>query len=155
MEAAILRRRIFSHALPLVAALLVPTAARAECFLMTAQYVLSSPTIEIVFSGPVVEIARTADVGYRATFDVDTVWKGVVPRRFELYVWELAPEMPRFERGQRYVVSARHLTDRRARDGVGIGASDVVYTPTMCSGSFVPKIEIDLGRGYAPISPAR
>jgi hypothetical protein len=134
--------------------LLLPARARAECFVLTGPFVMGAPTIELVFSGRVVDIARTAELGYRATFDVDGVWKGTVPRRFDLYVWELAPESPRFEKGQRYVALANHMSDQRARAGVGLGASDIVaFTPTTCSGAVAREIESQLGPGYPPKDP--
>src|SRR5579871_5272558 len=91
------------------ASLLTPLLAHAECIRIPARALMEEKHVELVFSGTVVEIARTADLGYRATFDVDRVWKGSVSRRIDLYVWELAPEIPRFESGRRYVAVARQL----------------------------------------------
>jgi hypothetical protein len=79
-------------------AVFAPSSTHAECFSLTAQHVLSSPGSDIVFSGRVVAIARTGELGYRATFDVDRVWKGTAPRRLDLYAWERAAEMPRWRR---------------------------------------------------------
>jgi hypothetical protein len=58
---------------------------------------MQESVFELVFSGTVAEVTRTSEVGYRATFDVDRVWKGPVSRRIDLYLWELPPEGPRFE----------------------------------------------------------
>jgi len=91
------------------------------------------PTVELVFSGTAVEITRTADLGYRATFDVDRVWKGTVPRRLDLYVWELQVEMNDVVRGRRYVVGATRLIEARERQGVGLAGTDTVgYTEIRC-----------------------
>jgi len=133
--------------------LLVPTPARAECIQRTAKMVMQYKGNELVFSGTVVQVTRTADLGYRATFEVDRVWKGSVPARFDLHVWELAPEIPRFELGRRYVVLAHRLIDSRARQGVGLGESDAIaFTPTQCSdpASLGPTIARDLGEGLPP-----
>ena len=130
---------------------IVPRPTHAECFTLTATFVMQESVAELVFSGTVVEITRTGDAGYRATFDVDRVWKGSVPRRFDLYVWELSAERPRFEAGHRYVALAQKLTDSRTREGVGLGQSDLVaYTPTQCSDSLAPDIAVGLGAGRPP-----
>src|SRR5688572_28161125 len=83
-----------------IMALLTPLPAGAECFVLTGKFVMAEKSIDLVFSGRVVETTRTAELGYRVTFDVARVWKGAVPKRFDVYVWELAPEMPRFDRGK-------------------------------------------------------
>jgi hypothetical protein len=122
---------------------------------MTAQYVLSSPGIEIVFSGRVVEIARIGDWGYRAAFIVDRVWKGTAPPRLDLYVWERSAEMPHWAKDQRAIVLAARLTNSEARRDVGIDANQVAFAPTQCSGNFVAHIEDDLGSGYPPTNPPK
>jgi hypothetical protein len=121
---------------------------------MTAQYVLSSPGVEIVFSGRVVEIARTGDWGYRATFDVDRVWKGTAPRRLDLYVCERAAEMPHWVKDQHAIVLAARLTRSEARRDFGIDANQIAFAPTQCTGNFVAHIGDDLGSGYPPTNPA-
>ena len=134
-----------------VAGILAPRLANAECFTLTAQYVMQNSFAELVFSGTVVEITRMGDVGYRATFDVDRVWKGSVSRRMDLYVWELSPEIPRFEAGHHYIAVAHKLTDSRTRAGVGLDQSDVVaFTPVQCSDSLSPDIARELGPGRPP-----
>ena len=50
-----------------------PASAYAECILATADLLLQRTSSEVVFSGTVVEVTRTADFGYRATFAVDRV----------------------------------------------------------------------------------
>ena len=133
--------------------LLVPMPARAECIQQTAKMVMQEKEHELVFSGTVVQLTRTADLGYRATFEVDRVWKGSVPARFDLHVWELAPEIPRFELGRRYVVLAHRLIDSHARQGVGLGQSDAIaFTPTQCSDPALlgPNLARDLGEGLPP-----
>ena len=81
------------------ASLLAPRSAHAECFTLTAPFVMRESVFELVFSGTVVEVTRTSELAYRATFDVDRVWKGSVAPRIDLYVWELSAEIPRFEAG--------------------------------------------------------
>ena len=60
-----------------VGSLLAASSTHAEC-ITPGEWWLREPTVELVFSGTAVEITRTADLGYRATFDVDRVWKGTV-----------------------------------------------------------------------------
>jgi hypothetical protein len=134
-----------------LSALLTASSAHAECFLLDAKFVMQDKLVELVFSGTVVDVVRTGEVGYRATFDVDRVWKGTVPRRFDLHVWELDPEIPRFEKGRHYVALAHRMDAARARQGVGLGGSDAVaFTPTHCSESLAPDIARDLGPGRPP-----
>src|SRR4051812_13965663 len=136
-----LRRMSFStSAIAIAVAVFARSSAHAECFSMTAQYVLSSPSIEIVFSGRVLEIARTGDLGYRATFDVDRVWKGTAPRRLDLYVWERAAEMPHWAKDQHAIVFAARLIGSEARRDIGIDANQIAFAPTQCSGNFVAHI---------------
>ena len=135
----------------LFALLLTSSPAPAECFVQTGKYVLAEPAIVLVFSGRVAEINRTADASYRATFEVDRVWKGSVPRRFDVYVWELAAEMPEFKKDQAYVVLAKPLTDPPVRQAVGLGETDRgAFTPTTCSGVLSPDIKRELGPGHRP-----
>jgi hypothetical protein len=108
-----------------VASLLAASSAHAEC-IAAGKWWLQEPTIELVFSGTAVEITRTAELGYRAAFNVDRVWKGAVPKRIELYVWELASEMDRVDVGHRYLVGARRMVNAREREGVGLSGTDAV-----------------------------
>ena len=80
-----------------------------------AKQVMEEKRYEVVFAGTVVAVTRTAELGYRATFEVDRVWKGTVMKRFDLYVWELSPERPRFEVGKHYLALARTLVSSRER----------------------------------------
>ena len=138
----------------LVFVLLTAAASvRAECVSLSAKQVMKEARYELVFSGKVVSITRTADAGYRATFDVDRVWKGSVLKSLDLYVWELAAEMPRFEVGHRYVVLAQRLVDGRARAGVGLGSTNsVAFAPAPCSDGPTqgPTMLRDLGAGRPP-----
>ena len=127
--------------------------ARAECVVMTAKHVMAQPGIELVFSGRVLNVARAGDLGTRVTFEVSRVWKGSVPDPFDLYVWERGAEMPRFEKGQRYVALAARLTDRTTRTEVGLsGTNAPAFIATSCSGREIlsPDIERELGSGYEP-----
>src|SRR4029453_11252833 len=69
-------------------------ATGSECVKLSPKTVVEEPSNELIFSGKVVAATRTAHLGYRATFDVERVWKGPVGKRFDLYVWELAAEVP-------------------------------------------------------------
>ena len=130
--------------------LLVASSAHAEC-ITPGEWWLREPTVELVFSGTAVEITQTAEVGYRAAFNVDRVWKGAVPKRIDLYVWELSAERPRFEAGHHYIALAQKVTDNRTRQGVGLDRSDMVaYTPIQCSDSLAPDIAAGLGEGRPP-----
>ena len=81
--------------------------------------------------------------------------KAVVGRRGQfpsgdLYVWERAAELPRFERGQHYVAVARRLPYSE-REGVGIDAAEpVAFGPVQCSGGLDANMVRDLGRGESP-----
>jgi hypothetical protein len=130
---------------------LAPPGIHAECLVWTAKSVMTEPTLEFVFSGRVLAITPTSEVGYRATFDVDRVWKGVVPGRVDIYVWSLQAEAPRFTQGQSTIVLASRLTDPRARTGVGLGESNnVVFFAPACSDTLDPKMREDLGPGKPP-----
>jgi len=134
----------------IVAWLLGAPFARAECFIVTAQHVMTEKAYELVFHGTVVEILRASDNRYRATFDVDRVWKGSVAKRFDLYIWEPPAETPRFEVGSQYVALAQRLIAPRARRDVGLGDMDTLaYTPLLCSDRMLqaPDFIRDLGTG--------
>jgi len=112
--------------------LLVASSAHAEC-ITPGEWWLREPIVELVFSGTAVEITQTAEVGYRAAFNVDRVWKGAVPKRIDLYVWELASEMDGVVAGRRYLIGARRLVSAREREGVGLGRTDAVaFTEVQC-----------------------
>jgi len=116
--------------------LLAVPSARAECVMVSAKALLEGPSTELAFSGRVVEITRTADLGYRATFEVDRVWRGSLTKRFDLYVWEMEPEKPRFEVDHQYVAFAQRLSTRE-RQGVGLSETDpVAFTPVTCSDGY-------------------
>ena len=120
-----------------------------------AKRVMEDKAYEVVFTGTVVAVTRTAELGYRATFDVGRVWKGAVTNRFDLYVWELNPEMPRFEVGQHYLALARRLLTAREREGAGISSlssGTVAFTPVQCSDppSLDPDLVRYLGAGAPP-----
>jgi len=133
-----------------VATLLATSPVHAECFVLAAKYVMEQKAVEVVFSGTVVSVTRTSPYGYRATFDVDRVWKGSVPKRFDLYVWELAAEVPGFVLGQHSVVLAQRLT-YTTREGVGIEKSDAdAFGPAQCSMALDANIVRDLGPGESP-----
>ncbi len=141
-----------------VAWLATASTIRAECVYSrsadeTAGQVMADTRYELVFGGTVVAITRTAELGYRATFDVDRVWKGTASKRFDLYVWELVYGIPRFEVGHPYVALARKLATAEERKGAGVGETEgVVFTPVQCSDgpSVNPDLRRALGPGYEP-----
>jgi hypothetical protein len=136
----------------LLAWLITARTVHAECPTTTAQRLLQGPA-DIVFSGLVIDITRTADFGYRASFLVDRVWKGVAAEQFTVYVWELAPETAGFKLKERRVVVVSRLTDSKARKGVGLGDTDThEFTPVPCTGpnELGPNIIRDLGPGRPP-----
>lgn len=112
--------------------------AHAECIKLVPKQILDSPDTRLVFSGTVLKIVSSGERGLRTTFEVDQVWKGEVPKQFVLYTWFLdSAETPRYESGHSYVVAAKRLTDRRARDGVGLGNSNAAaFKAVPCSGLF-------------------
>lgn len=133
---------------------LAAVSASAECVRVSPTIAVEGPSTELVFSGKVVQITRTAELGYRATFDVDRVWLGSVTKRFDLYVWELAPEAPRFEMAGTYVAIARRV-DEPTREKVGLGGTNVVaFTPLQCSaGHSISEFTRELGSGRPPKEP--
>jgi hypothetical protein len=137
----------------LVALVLLHTVARSECVILNAKSVMAEKNIELAFSGRVVEITKAGEMGTRVTFDVERVWKGSVPKRFTLYVWESSPEMPHFTKDRHQIALVHKLTDLPARQGLGLTASDAdVYVPLQCtdSSSLSPDLERELGPGHAP-----
>jgi hypothetical protein len=140
-----------------LASVLAPLTASAECGGPSVAFAMTDKSVELVFSGRVVEITQTAELGYRYTFDVYRVWKGSVPKRFALHVWELAPEMPRYEKNGLYVGLAKRLTDRLWRKGAGLPDDDTVaFTSIICGGALATDFERQLleawGPGYPPSS---
>jgi hypothetical protein len=136
-----------------VLSILGSPVAKAECVIITGKQVMEGSRYELVFSGRVTATTRTAEIGYRATFEVDRVWKGAVSEHTDVYVWELAPERPRFEAGHRYFVLAERMVNPRARAGVGLGPNDgPAITPMQCSDAFqgTPDDLKDLGPSRAP-----
>lgn len=111
--------------------LLAPASARAEC-INPGRWSLDQPYTELVFSGTVVGINQVADQGVRLTFNVDRVWKGSVPKRFNLYVSQLDAEMPTIEFARRYLVVA---TTMNVRSRQSVGLPDIgppVFRPVDC-----------------------
>jgi hypothetical protein len=141
-----------------IALVVLPTAVDAECVKVTPKMLRDAPSSELVFAGTVVEVTRTSELGSRATFEVQRVWRGKVPKRFDVYMWDLAsPEAPRFEKmGLSYVVVAKRLENQRARDGVGLGRSNAVaFTGVECSGGHpVEEFVRGVGPGKPPIDVA-
>ena len=137
-----------------MAAAVTPSLARAECVRISPKALLAREDAELVFAGRVVDVTRTSEFGSRATFEVERVWAGKVPRRFEVYMWDLASaEAPRYTAGEKYVAAAKRLQDQRAREGVGLGGRDVVaFTGVPCSDGYSIKEFIrSVGPGKAPI----
>ena len=127
----------------------------AECLIQTPDGVLAEKSHELVFRGRVIEIGRTTQVGYQATFEVDRVWKGSVPNPMQLYVWEQLSELPHFELGRQYIVVAQRLGEGRERSAVGLTAADgVAFAPVMCSDLIPLAFGEKWGPGRPPTSRA-
>ena len=94
-----------------IAVMVMPSVINAECVKITPKMWLDAPDSELVFGGKVVEVTDTGEVGSKATFEVERVWRGKVPRRFDVFMWYLASaEAPRYlEKGRSYVVVAKRL----------------------------------------------
>jgi hypothetical protein len=134
-----------------VALLLGLQLPRGECVALTARSAMKPGRAELVFSGRVVNVARSSDVGYWATFDVDRVWKGAVSKRIDLYVWLPSPEVPSFEPGGHYVALAKPLTDMGARLAAGVADPEMMaFAPIRCSAYLAPDIAGELGVGALP-----
>src|SRR3954468_11534683 len=126
-----MRMRTIAISLSIGVCLLAPASARAEC-INPGRWSLDQPLTEVVFSGNVVGINQVADLGLRVTFNVDRVWKGAVPKRFDLYVSQLDAEMPTLEFARRYLVVA---TTMNVRSRQAVGLPDVglpVFRPVDC-----------------------
>ena len=128
----------------------------AEC-IVPGRWWIETSSAELVFSGTVDQIVRTAPFGFRATVTVDRVWKGSVDQRIDLFVWELGGERPPIAVFQRYVLALRRMRptdDQRERDGAGVPGDGVAYTPILCGAEPYADAERsglvrDCGPGYA------
>ena len=123
-----------------------------ECVRVTGQSVLSDKSVELVFGGQVAAVTEISEVGYRATFDVERVWKGSVPARVSLYVPYTQPEGPQFLLAQRRVVLARTVNDAHIRQVLAIPGSGAFLMAVSCSDPTVlsPDIERELGTSHPP-----
>ena len=141
-----------------IAVVVMSPAVNAECVKVTPKMLLNAPSSEVVFAGKLVEVTDTGEVGSKATFEVERVWRGKVTKRFDVYVWYPASaNAPRYgEKGRSYVVVANRLEDKRRREGVELGGSDVVaFTGVPCSDLYtVEEFVRQLGRGKPPIDEA-
>ena len=128
--------------------------ATAQCIIPGA-WLLDEPGVEVVFDGSVAGIDRVTDLGIRTTFNVRRVFRGSSPKRFDVYVYELDVEMPRFERGRRYLVFASRMNDE-SRLRVGLSADDpAAFRPARCGAleySLARRSGFlrELGKGKAP-----
>ena len=132
---------------------LAATTAHAECVKIPPKQWLKYPDTELAFSGKVVEVTKAGELGVRATFEVERVWKGQVSRRFDVYTSPPASaETPYYEKDHSYVVIAKRLLNEEARANAGFGNSDaVVFTGAVCSGFYsVDEFVRSLGRGKPP-----
>lgn len=132
---------------------LAATTAPAECVNIPPKQWLKYSDTELAFSGKVVEVTKAGELGVRATFEVERVWKGQVSERFDVYTSSPGSvENPRYEKDQSYVVIAKRLLDKEARANAGFGNSDaVVFTGATCSGFYsVEEFVRPLGWGKPP-----
>jgi hypothetical protein len=116
--------------------LTVPALARAECVTPRAAWI-NEPSTELVFSGRVEALNQVSDLGIHVTFNVDRVWKGSVPKRFDLYVWQLDGEAAKFEFQRPYIVFAHRMSER-ARQGVALTDRDPIAFTATCGAFLVP-----------------
>jgi hypothetical protein len=140
-----------------IAVVVMAPTVKAECLRMTPKMLRDAPSSELVFAGTVLEVTQIGESGAKATFDVERVWRGKVPKRIDVFMWFLAcAEAPQYQKGQSYVVVVQRLEDKRAREGVGLGGSDVIaFTGVPCSaGHTVEEFVRQLGRGKPPIDEA-
>lgn len=107
-----------------------PSPVRAEC-ITPGPWLIEQGLVDLVFSGNVVGVNQVAEAGIRVTFNVDRVWKGSVPKRFDLYVWLPDAEMPTFSFAGRYVVFATKMTGR-SLEGVGLTSDVPAFKPGQC-----------------------
>lgn len=131
----------------------IPPSAGAECVKVPPEKLLESPGTELAFSGKVVEVTNVSEQGVRATFEVDRVWAGLVPKRFDMYmIYPASAEAPRYDKDRSYVVIARRLVDKQARAAAGFGDSDaVLFTGVTCSDFYsVEEFVRALGPGKPP-----
>ena len=123
-----------------VALLALPSDAHAYCLALSAS-VMNARSVDVVFSGTVVGLNQVNDVVVRVTFEVDRVWKGTVPKRFDIYFSPLRAEMPTFEFARRYVVFGEQMPPR-ARESVGLLAPDGrAFEPIPCGAFLYPSSE--------------
>ena len=115
-----------------IAMLVIPSVARAECVTARAA-LIRDPSIELVFRGSVVGLNTIGDLGVRVTFIVDRVWKGSVPKRFDLYVGGRNSETAKFEFQRPYVVFAHRLS-QEARQDIGLAEQEpIAFSATSCN----------------------
>ena len=123
--------------------LVASSGGLCNCLLQNARMVMQAKGHEFVFSGTVVKITKTTEYWYQATFEVDRVWKGSVPPRFDLQVSILGGEIPDFELGVRYVAVAQRLIDPVKREAAGLPrwGDSVAFAPVMWT-------EYEFARGH-------
>jgi hypothetical protein len=116
--------------------------------------ILADSRVALVFTGRVVgrvSVGKPERPAYRATFEVDRVWKGAVPKRIDIYVSELSPEMPRFDVDREYVVVANRVVDSKSRQDMGLADADgPAFAAQQCSGDLPPGIRTQWGPGSRP-----
>jgi hypothetical protein len=111
---------------------------------------------ELVFSGTVGEINAAGNDGVRVVvFQVDRSWKGMVPRRVELYVDPTDSELPSFNLGRRYLVLATQMDSRHRRRAGLADSAPIAFRVLGCGGLPYEEIEQlgivrELGPGEAP-----
>lgn len=128
--------------------------SKAECLEVSGQMILADSRVDMVFSGRLVNrayVGASERSTYKATFEVDRVWKGSVGERIDIFVSELAPEAPRFEEGGTYVVVASRVVDAKLRHDIGLEDPKVsAFAARQCSGVLPTDIREQLGEGARP-----
>ena len=141
-----------------VVALFMPHVAKAECIVAPPSFFAEHSSV--VFSGtvmradPVDASARTNGRAQFVTFDVDRVWKGEVPRQFNLYSFTRSFERYPLQAGTRYLVFA-HTPTEEERTDLNLGQRQTVVIG-QCGDGTKQFTEIslqelaELGPGAAP-----
>jgi hypothetical protein len=106
-----------SVALALVA-MLIPTAAHAQCVIMPLDYYLPEDGVAAMFRGTVRDV-RAVPAGQIVTFEVDRVWKGRVSKTTVIHNLNVgADHETTFALGERHLVMPhRQNAAGRARFG--------------------------------------
>ena len=114
-----------------VLSLLCPLAAFAECFQITAKYVMTHPGYELVFTGTVTKI--TWPKKGTGPFEMDRVWKGRYQKSLIYMSGSARPKCPASKQDIDLSRLAQRLVNLEARKGLvstGVTASHSQRPPS-------------------------